>query len=107
MLLFLPSLVLATVLFVTACRLLALCGGDSSFCVFHWPRLGNYGIWKQKEIIQGNKCIFKFVETIEKTEIHLLEDGLQTVEIDLVPSLASAVLDRPHVYVFLGNYFHV
>lgn len=29
------------------------------------------------------------------------------VEIDLVPSLASAVLDRPRVYVFLGNYFHV
>lgn len=28
MLLFLPLLVLATVLFVTACRLLVLCGGD-------------------------------------------------------------------------------
>lgn len=105
--LFLPFLVLATVLFITACRLLALCGGDSSSCVLHWPRLGNYGPWKQKEKNQGNKSIFKFRRTIEKTEIHLTENGLRMVEIYLVPSLASAVLDRPHVYVFLGKCFHV
>lgn len=61
----------------------------------------------KKEKNQGNKCIFKFAGTIEKTEICLPEDGLQMVEIDLVPSLASAVLDRPRVCVFLGNDFHV
>lgn len=45
---------LATVLFVSACRLVVLCGGDSNFCVFHWPRLRNHGNWIQKETNQGN-----------------------------------------------------
>lgn len=49
---------------------------------------------------------FKFVGTIEKTAVQLSEDGLKMVETDLVPSLASAVLGRLRVYVFLGNYFH-